>query len=133
MFGVFRERSRLRHQVKVLELELEIARTELSASKEVWEENLRAALQRQREYCLQLSDLHRKHDAVVSELHEARRDADTREKMLGWNLGALIYFLEKRWEPDTLLKLLYEKLSLPGRRSAAIEYFRSHGYEVKDE
>ncbi|MCT7475987.1 hypothetical protein N5V81_13470 [Escherichia coli] len=101
--------------------------------KEVWEENLRAALQRQREYCLQLSDLH--HGLMPSSLNYTRRVAmlTLAEKMLGWNLGALIYFLEKRWEPDTLLKLLYEKLSLPGRRSAAIEYFRSHGYEVKDE
>ncbi|ECY5169897.1 hypothetical protein AVA60_00615 [Salmonella enterica subsp. enterica serovar Enteritidis] len=133
MFGVFRERRQLRQQVELLEMELDIAKIELKASKEVWERNLLAAFEEQRKLTRLLSEEQSKNRKLEDELRDARRDADLRDKMLGWNLGALIYFIEQRWEPRTLLKLLYEKLSCVGKRSAAIEYFRSHGYEVKDE
>ncbi|EBW6076990.1 hypothetical protein A4K93_18360 [Salmonella enterica subsp. enterica serovar Schwarzengrund] len=133
MFGVFRERRQLRQQVELLEMELDIAKIELKASKEVWERNLLAAFEEQRKLTRLLSEEQSKNRKLEDELRDARRDADLRDKMLGWNLGALIYFIEQRWEPKTLLELLYEKLSCVGKRSAAIEYFRSHGYEVKDE
>ncbi|AWN08874.1 hypothetical protein MLDJOKPK_00021 [Salmonella phage SPAsTU] len=131
MFGVFRERNRLRHRVDVLELELSISKIELGASKEVWEKHIREGLETQRKLTRQLSELQSENRKLSEQLKEAQKEADIREEMLGWNLGALIYFLEQRWSPDALLKLLYEKLSYPGRRSAAVEYFRSHGYEVK--
>lgn len=131
MFGVFRERNRLRHRVDVLELELSISKIEFEASKEVWEKHIREGLETQRKLTRQLSELQSENRKLAGQLKEAQKEADIREEMLGWNLGALIYFLEQRWSPDTLLKLLYEKLSYPGRRSAAVEYFRSHGYEVK--
>lgn len=131
MFGVFRERNRLRHRVDVLELELSISKIELGASKEVWGKHIREGLETQRKLTRQLSELQSENRKLSDQLKEAQKEADIREEMLGWNLGALIYFLEQRWSPDTLLKLLYEKLSYPGRRSAAVEYFRSHGYEVK--
>ncbi|EOR9476990.1 hypothetical protein FHC86_RS08290 [Escherichia coli] len=133
MFGVFRERRQLRQQVELLEMELDIAKIELKASKEVWERNLLAAFEEQRKLTRLLSEEQSKNRKLEDELRDARRDADLRDKMLGRNLGALIYFIEQRWEPKTLLELLYEKLSCVGKRSAAIEYFRSHGFEVKDE
>ncbi|EBQ5762006.1 hypothetical protein BTA67_07890 [Salmonella enterica] len=132
MFGVFRERRQLRQQVELLEMELDIAKIELKASKEVWERNLLAAFEEQRKLTRLLSEEQSRNRKLEDELRDARRAADLRDNLIGCNLGALIYFLEQRWEPRTLLKLLYEKLSCVGKRSAAIEYFRSHGYEVKD-
>lgn len=133
MFGVFRERRQLRRQVELLEMELDIAKIELNASKEVWERNLLAAFEEQRKLTRLLSEEQSKNRKLEDELRDARREADLRDNLIGWNLGALIYFLEQRWEPKSLLEMLYRKLSCVGKRSAAIEYFRSHGYEVKDE
>ncbi|EAC0255729.1 hypothetical protein EHE49_03490 [Salmonella enterica subsp. enterica] len=133
MFGLFQEKKQLRRQLEILELELSLSKTELEISKEAWKRNLDESFEERRKLTRLLSEEQSKNRKLEDELRDARRDADLRDKMLGWNLGALIYFIEQRWEPRTLLKLLYEKLSCVGKRSAAIEYFRSHGYEVKDE
>lgn len=133
MFGVFREKKQLRRQLEILELELSLSKTELEISKEAWKRNLDESFEERRKLTRLLSEEQSKNRKLEDVLRDARRDADLRDKMLGWNLGALIYFIEQRWEPKTLLELLYEKLSCVGRRSAAIEYFRSHGFEVKDE
>ncbi|EPV1081401.1 hypothetical protein ACV1R9_002238 [Salmonella enterica subsp. enterica serovar Bareilly] len=129
MFGLFQEKKQLRRQLEILELELSLSKTELEISKEAWKRNLDESFEERRKLTRLLSEEQSKN----RKLEDERRDADLRDKMLGWNLGALIYFIEQRWEPKTLLELLYEKLSCVGRRSAAIEYFRSHGFEVKDE
>lgn len=133
MFGLFQEKKQLRRQLEILELELSLSKTELEISKEAWKRNLDESFEERRKLTRLLSEEQSKNRKLEDELRDARRDADLRDKMLGWNLGALIYFIEQRWEPKTLLKLLYEKLSCVGKRSAAIEYFRSHGFEVKDE
>ncbi|EBR8168492.1 TPA: hypothetical protein ACP0LB_000133 [Escherichia coli] len=133
MFGLFQEKKQLRRQLEILELELSLSKTELEISKEAWKRNLDESFEERRKLTRLLSEEQSKNRKLEDELRDARRDADLRDKMLGWNLGALIYFIEQRWEPKTLLELLYEKLSCVGKRSAAIEYFRSHGYEVKDE
>lgn len=133
MFGLFQEKKQLRRQIEILELELSLSKTELEISKEAWKRNLDESFEERRKLTRLLSEEQSKNRKLEDELRDARRDADLRDKMLGWNLGALIYFIERRWEPKTLLELLYEKLSCVGKRSAAIEYFRSHGYEVKDE
>lgn len=133
MFDLFGEKRQLRRQVEMLELELSLAKTELEISKDAWKRNLDESFEERRKVLRLLSEEQSKNRKLEDELRDARRDADLRDKLLGWNLGALIYFLEQRWEPRTLLELLYEKLSCVGKRSAAIEYFRSHGYEVKDE
>ncbi|AEP83965.1 hypothetical protein ACX1DQ_001422 [Salmonella enterica subsp. enterica serovar Newport] len=133
MFGLFQEKKQLRRQLEILELELSLSKTELEISKEAWKRNLDESFEERRKLTRLLSEEQSKNRKLEDELRDARRDADLRDKMLGWNLGALIYFIEQRWEPKTLLELLYEKLSCVGRRSAAIEYFRSHGFEVKDE
>ncbi|EAB7368810.1 hypothetical protein HAY58_003043 [Salmonella enterica] len=133
MFGLFQEKKQLRRQLEILELELSLSKTELEISKEAWKRNLDESFEERRKLTRLLSEEQSKNRKLEDELRNARRDADLRDKMLGWNLGALIYFIEQRWEPKTLLELLYEKLSCVGKRSAAIEYFRSHGYEVKDE
>ncbi|EIT8858679.1 hypothetical protein PWL12_004691 [Salmonella enterica] len=133
MFGLFQEKKQLRRQLEILELELSLSKTELEISKEAWKRNLDESFEERRKLTRLLSEEQSKNRKLEDELRDARRDADLRDKMLGWNLGALIYFIERRWEPKTLLELLYEKLSCVGKRSAAIEYFRSHGYEVKDE
>ncbi|EBY3091995.1 hypothetical protein DVG57_05070 [Salmonella enterica subsp. enterica serovar Typhimurium] len=133
MFGLFQEKKQLRRQLEILELELSLSKTELEISKEAWMRNLDESFEERRKLTRLLSEEQSKNRKLEDELRDARRDADLRDKMLGWNLGALIYFIEQRWEPKTLLELLYEKLSCVGRRSAAIEYFRSHGFEVKDE
>lgn len=133
MFGLFQEKKQLRRQIEILELELSLSKTELEISKEAWKRNLDESFEERRKLTRLLSEEQSKNRKLEDELRDARREADLRDKMLGWNLGALIYFIEQRWEPKTLLELLYEKLSCVGKRSAAIEYFRSHGYEVKDE
>ncbi|HHS7556218.1 TPA: hypothetical protein ACTPQ1_004508 [Salmonella enterica] len=133
MFGVFRERNRLRHRVEVLELELTIAKVGLGATKETYQKHLRDAYEEQRKLTRRISELQSENRKLEEEMKEARRDADLREKLIGWNFGALVYFTEKRWGTEILLKTLYEKLSLQAKRCAAKEYFRSHGYEVKDE
>lgn len=133
MFGLFQEKKQLRRQLEILELELSLSKTELEISKEAWRRNLDESFEERRKLTRLLSEEQSKNRKLEDELRDARRDADLRDKMLGWNLGALIYFIEQRWEPKTLLELLYEKLSCVGKRSAAIEYFRSHGFEVKDE
>ncbi|EAB4791083.1 hypothetical protein OHI49_002335 [Salmonella enterica] len=133
MFGLFQEKKQLRRQLEILELELSLSKTELEISKEAWKRNLDESFEERRKLTRLLSEEQSKNRKLEDELRDARRDADLRDKMLGWNLGALIYFIERRWEPKTLLELLYEKLSCVGKRSAAIEYFRSHGFEVKDE
>lgn len=133
MFGLFQEKKQLRRQLETLELELSLSKTELEISKEAWKRNLDESFEERRKLTRLLSEEQSKNRKLEDELRDARRDADLRDKMLGWNLGALIYFIEQRWEPKTLLELLYEKLSCVGKRSAAIEYFRSHGFEVKDE
>ncbi|EBQ9842298.1 hypothetical protein DM039_13210 [Salmonella enterica subsp. enterica serovar Braenderup] len=133
MFGLFQEKKQLRRQLEILELELSLSKTELEISKEAWKRNLDESFEERRKLTRLLSEEQSKNRKLEEELRDARRDADLRDKMLGWNLGALIYFIEQRWEPKTLLELLYEKLSCVGKRSAAIEYFRSHGFEVKDE
>lgn len=129
MFGLFQEKKQLRRQLEILELELSLSKTELEISKEAWKRNLDESFEERRKLTRLLSEEQSKNRKLEDEL----RDADLRDKMLGRNLGALIYFIEQRWEPKTLLELLYEKLSCVGKRSAAIEYFRSHGFEVKDE
>ncbi|EEG8190936.1 hypothetical protein G7N79_000516 [Salmonella enterica] len=133
MFGLFQEKKQLRRQLEILELELSLSKTELEISKEAWKRNLDESFEERRKLTRLLSEEQSKNRKLEDELRDARRDADLRDKMLGWNLGALIYFIEQRREPKTLLELLYEKLSCVGKRSAAIEYFRSHGFEVKDE
>ncbi|EEA5212281.1 hypothetical protein DAN09_23120 [Salmonella enterica subsp. enterica serovar Enteritidis] len=133
MFGLFQEKKQLRRQLEILELELSLSKTELEISKEAWKRNLDESFEERRKLTRLLSEEQSKNRKLEDELRDARRDADLRDKMLGWNLGALIYFIEQRWEPKTLLELLYEKLSCVGKRSAAIEYFCSHGFEVKDE
>ncbi|EBS4999732.1 hypothetical protein DQ062_11965 [Salmonella enterica subsp. enterica serovar Havana] len=133
MFGLFQEKKQLRRQLEILELELSLSKTELEISKEAWKRNLDESFEERRKLTRLLSEEQSKNRKLEDELRDARRDADLRDKMLGWNLGALIYFIEQRWEPKTLLELLYEKLSCVGKRSAAIEHFRSHGFEVKDE
>lgn len=133
MFGLFQEKKQLRRQIEILELELSLSKTELEISKEAWKRNLDESFEERRKLTRLLSEEQSKNRKLEDKLRDARREADLRDKMLGWNLGALIYFIEQRWEPKTLLELLYEKLSCVGKRSAAIEYFRSHGYEVKDE
>ncbi|EGJ8508784.1 hypothetical protein ACI5QA_003527 [Salmonella enterica subsp. enterica serovar Brandenburg] len=133
MFGLFQEKKQLRRQLEILELELSLSKTELEISKEAWKRNLDESFEERRKLTRLLSEEQSKNRKLEDELRDARREADLRDKMLGWNLGALIYFIEQRWEPKTLLELLYEKLSCVGKRSAAIEYFRSHGFEVKDE
>ena len=133
MFGLFQEKKQLRRQLEILELELSLSKTELEISKEAWKRNLDESFEERRKLTRLLSEEQSKNRKLEDELRDARRDADLRDKMLGWNLGALIYFIEQRWEPKTLLELLYEKLSCVGKRSAAIEYFRSHGFEVKDD
>ncbi|EEJ3663028.1 hypothetical protein AA316_002650 [Salmonella enterica subsp. enterica] len=133
MFGLFQEKKQLRRQLEILELELSLSKTELEISKEAWKRNLDESFEERRKLTRLLSVEQSKNRKLEDELRDARREADLRDKMLGWNLGALIYFIEQRWEPKTLLELLYEKLSCVGKRSAAIEYFRSHGFEVKDE
>lgn len=133
MFGLFQEKKQLRRQLEILELELSLSKTELEISKEAWKRNLDESFEERRKLTRLLSEEQSKNRKLEDELRDARRDADLRDKMLGWNLGALIYFIEQRWEPKTLLELLYEKPSCVGKRSAAIEYFRSHGFEVKDE
>ncbi|ELH2353416.1 hypothetical protein RPY65_004411 [Salmonella enterica] len=133
MFGLFQEKKQLRRQLEILELELSLSKTELEISKEAWKRNLDESFEERRKLTRLLSEEQSKNRKLEDELRDARRDADLRDKMLGRNLGTLIYFIEQRWEPKTLLELLYEKLSCVGKRSAAIEYFRSHGFEVKDE
>lgn len=133
MFGLFQEKKQLRRQLEILELELSLSKTELEISKEAWKRNLDESFEERRKLTRLLSEEQSKNRKLEDELRDARRDADLRDKMLGWNLGALIYFIEQRREPKTLLELLYEKLSCVGKRSAAVEYFRSHGFEVKDE
>lgn len=133
MFGLFQEKKQLRRQLEILELELSLSKTELEISKEAWKRNLDESFEERRKLTRLLSEEQSKNRKLEEELRDARCDADLRDKMMGWNLGALIYFIEQRWEPKTLLELLYEKLSCVGKRSAAIEYFRSHGFEVKDE
>lgn len=133
MFGLFQEKKQLRRQLEILELELSLSKTELEISKEAWKRNLDESFEERRKLTRLLSEEQSKNRKLEDELRDARRDADLRDKMLGRNLGVLIYFIEQRWEPRTLLELLYEKLSCVGKRSAAIEYFRSHGFEVKDE
>ncbi len=133
MFGLFQEKKQLRRQLEILELELSLSKTELEISKEAWKRNLDESFEERRKLTRLLSEEQSKNRKLEDELRDSRRDADLRDKMLGWNLGALIYFIEQRREPKTLLELLYEKLSCVGKRSAAIEYFRSHGFEVKDE
>lgn len=133
MFGLFQEKKQLRRQLEILELELSLSKTELEISKEAWKRNLDESFEERRKLTRLLSEEQSKNRKLEDELRDARRDADLRDKMLGRNLGVLIYFIEQRWEPKTLLELLYEKLSYVGKRSAAIEYFRSHGFEVKDE
>ncbi|HCJ8476849.1 TPA: hypothetical protein NV700_004899, partial [Escherichia coli] len=114
MFGLFQEKKQLRRQLEILELELSLSKTELEISKEAWKRNLDESFEERRKLTRLLSEEQSKNRKLEDELRDARRDADLRDKMLGWNLGALIYFIEQRREPKTLLELLYEKLSCVG-------------------
>lgn len=133
MFGIFRERRQLRRRVEELEFELEIAAITLRATKETWETALRKELRTRSELTQQFSELQSENRVLREHIRSAEHDLDLRDRLLGNNFGQLLFFLERRWEPETLLRMLYEKLSLPGRRKAAIEYYRSHGFDVNDE
>ncbi|QVW55063.1 hypothetical protein pEaSNUABM29_00019 [Erwinia phage pEa_SNUABM_29] len=133
MFGVFRERNRLRHRVECLELELTIQKVGLGATKETYQKALKDAFIENAKLKDEKAQLERDVKALQDELETGHRELRSRDRMVGMFFGQLILFTEKRWDTRVALEFIYKHLSLHGKRSAAKEYFEGHGYEVKDE